>query len=265
MARRPGLLPWPVLALAAVSFALLAVPVASAFISCPPGELIKVASDPEVLRALATSFATATITTLLSLALGTPLAYALSRAGRRMRSVAEAVLAVPVLLPHSAAGVALLSVLGPASPFRGLRDIVLDAPLGIIAAQAFVSAPLLIFSARAAFDDVPVDLELAARSLGASRLRTFFWVSLPLARRGILAGALLTWARALSEFGAVVVLAYYPMTVPVLVYHRFLAWGLRGSQPVVALLVLLTAVILACLTCLGVSPYGRGGIGRVSS
>jgi len=252
----PGLLPGPVVALAGVSVALLAAPVLSALISCPPGALLSALGDPEVLSAIGLSFATATATTLVSLALGVPLAYALARSGRRIRACVEALLAIPVLLPHTAAGIAVLSLFGPWSPLRPLSRLLLDTPLGIVAAQTFVSGPLLVLSARAAFDDVPVELELAARSLGASRLRAFLWVSLPMARAGILAGALLTWARALSEFGAVVVLAYYPMTAPVLVYHRFVARGLRGSQPVVAILIILTAAILAILTALGVRPYG---------
>jgi len=248
----PGL----VIALAAISLALFALPVLSALSACGPQELLSAMMDREVVSAIALSLATATIATLISLALGVPLAYALSRSSRRVRSITEAVLAVPVLLPHSAAGIAVLSVLRPGSPFHALLPFFMDTPLGIVVAQAFVSAPLLVLSARAAFDEVPLGLELAARSLGASKLRTFLWISLPLAKRGILAGALLTWARALSEFGAVVILAYHPMTAPVLVFHRFLARGLRGSQPVVALLILLTGAILSALSALGVRPYG---------
>ena len=253
----PGL----VIALAAISLALLALPVFSALFACEPQDLVAASMDMEVISAIALSFATATIATLLSLALGVPLAYVLSRSSRRIRSVAEALLAVPVLLPHSAAGVAILSVLRPGSPLHALLPLLMDTPLGIVVAQAFVSAPLLVLSARAAFDEVPSGLELAARSLGASKLRAFLWISLPLAKRGILAGALLTWARALSEFGAVVVLAYHPLTAPVLVFHRFLAWGLKGSQPVVALLIILTGAILSVLSALGIRPYG--GLGHV--
>jgi len=248
-----------VLALASLGLAILAGPVVAVLASCDPEGLLEALMDPRVGRAIGLSLATATMTTLISLLLGVPLAYALSRTRRRgLRSALESLLAVPVLLPHSAAGIAILSLLGPGRPLMALAPLFLEKPLGIIAAQTFVSAPLLVFSARAAFDEVPVELELVARSLGASRLRTFVRVSLPLASRGILAGALLAWARALSEFGAVVVLAYHPMTAPVLVYHRFVAWGLRASQPVVVLLVLLTAAILAVLTALGIRPYGGG-------
>jgi len=244
---------WP---LALASLALLICPTLYALVSCDPEALLAAASDPEVISAIGLSFATATATALISLVLGTPLAYVLSRSGTRVRSALEALLAIPVLLPHSAAGIAILSLFGPRSPLKPLASYLVDKPLGIIAAQAFVSAPLLVFSARAAFDTVPVELELAARSLGASRTKVFFWVSLPLAGKGILAGFLLTWARALSEFGAVVVLAYHPKTAPVLVYHRFLAWGLRGSQPVVVLLIIITSSILALLAAFGVRPYG---------
>ena len=254
--RRPGMVPLPVAAASALGLLALAGPVFSVLLSCSPHDLARAFLDREVLSAIGMSFLTATATALISLVLGVPLAYALSRSGGRLRSAVESVLAIPVLLPHTAAGIAVLSFFGPRSPFRPLMAFLLDRALGIIAAQTFVSAPLLVFSARAAFDEVPVELELVARSLGASRTKAFLWVSLPLAKEGILAGFLMAWARALSEFGAVVVIAYHPETAPVLVYRRFLISGLRGSQPVVVLLILLTACILALASAFGMRPYG---------
>ncbi len=261
-ARRPWMVPLPVLALSALGLLALAGPVLAALFSCDPRELLSAASDREVLSAIGMSFLTATATATISLFLGVPLAYALSRSGGRLRSVVEPILAIPVLLPHTAAGIAVLTFFRPGSPLGPVLPLLLDKPLGIIAAQTFVSAPLLVFSARAAFDEVPIELELAARSLGASRTRTFFSISLPLAREGIIAGYLLAWARALSEFGAVIIIAYHPETAPVLVYRRFLALGLRGSQPVVALLIMMTACLLALTSALGLRLYGGGGRAR---
>jgi molybdate/tungstate transport system permease protein len=104
--------------------------------------------------------------------------------------------------------------------------------------MAFVSLPFLISSARNGFEDVPIALEKAGLSLGASACRVFFTISLPLAWRSILSGMVMMWARGLSEFGAVIVIAYHPAVVPVLIYERFTSFGLKYAQPVATLFVI---------------------------
>ncbi len=144
----------------------------------------------------------------------------------------EALVNLPIVIPHTAAGVALLLVFGR----RGLLGQWL-APLGItftdnlagiVVGMLFVSLPFLVNMSREAFALVDEELERVALIDGASAWQAFWHVTLPLAWRGVLGGAVMMWARGISEFGAVVILAYHPKIVPVLVYERFdgfRAWG----------------------------------------
>lgn len=121
----------------------------------------------------------------------------------------------------------------------GLR--IMGSVTGIIAVLTFVGLPFYINAAKSGFESVPVRLEHVSRSLGAGRAATFFRVSMPLTWRHMLSGVIMCGARAVSEFGAVVIVAYHPMIAPVLMYERFTAYGLKYSQPVAVWL------ILACL------------------
>jgi molybdate/tungstate transport system permease protein len=113
---------------------------------------------------------------------------------------------------------------------------------GIVIAMLFVSVPFMVNSARLGFAAVDIRLEKVARTLGAGPLEVFFRIDLPLAWRGILTGVILTYARSISEIGAVMVLAYYPMTAPIKIYDLYLQTGLRDSS---AMAVLLLAVTLS--------------------
>jgi molybdate/tungstate transport system permease protein len=219
-------------------------------------------SDREVQAALALSAATALAATLAAALLGTPLAWRLARGRVPARPLVEALLDLPLVLPHPVAGLALLLVLGRQSPAGqallalGLR--VVGTPLGTVCAMLFVAAPLYVSAARASFAQVDPAHELTARTLGAGPWRAFRRVTLPLAARGLLAGAVVTWARAVSEFGAVVVLAYHPRTAATLAYERFTGYGLAESLPVAAALVLVSLVPLALLRALRPGERPRG-------
>jgi len=110
-----------------------------------------------------------------------------------------------------------------------------------VIAMLFVSMPFLVNAAREGFSAVDERLERAARTLGAGPWAAFRRVALPLAKRSILSGTILMWARGLSEFGAVVILAYHPMVAPVLLYERFESYGLSYARPV-AVWILLTSL-----------------------
>jgi molybdate/tungstate transport system permease protein len=111
----------------------------------------------------------------------------------------------------------------------------------------FVSLPFLVVTAREAFALVDPELELVAATEGASRWQAFRYVTLPLAWRGILAGAVLMWGRGISEFGAVIILAYHPKIAPTLIYERFAGFGLTAAQPVAVLLVLASLAVFLLL------------------
>jgi molybdate/tungstate transport system permease protein len=212
------------------------------------------ATDAELRSSLGLTIGTATVATLLGIIGATPVAYALARGRFRGRAIVAAIIDLPLLIPHPVAGIALLLVLG--------RNTLLGAGLwalglqitgsitGIVCAMLFVSAPLYVSAAREAFDRVDPRFEGVARTLGDSRWRAMRRVTLPLAWRGILAAAIVMWARAVSEFGAIVILVYHPRVASVLSYERFTAYGLREALPVAAVLVLLALIPLALLRAL---------------
>ncbi|MGC9316831.1 MAG: ABC transporter permease [Armatimonadota bacterium] len=207
--------------------------------------------QPEFLAALGNSFLTSTVSTLVILLFGVPLAYGMARLQFRGRDVINSLIDLPILIPQSVAGIAILVLLGPKAPagrllqqYLGLK--VSGSYLGIIACQIFVSCPFLIRSAMNAFEEMGPELENVSRSLGASPLSTFWRVALPLASGAVFSGAILTWARAISETGALMVMAYRPMTVPVYSFDVFTQYGLDEARPaaIVLLIVCLWAFIV---------------------
>jgi molybdate transport system permease protein len=170
-----------------------------------------------------TTLATITLTVLF----GTPLAYLLARRRFRLRRLANVLVELPIVLPPAVAGLALLITFGR----RGLVGMVLDDAgiaipftiYAVIMAQAFVSAPFYVRSAQIGFANVSRELEDAARVDGAGGAALFLNVTLPLSLRSLLAGLILSWARALGEFGATILFAGSlqgrTQTMPLLIYN----------------------------------------------
>ena len=225
----------------------LVVPVIGALASSASG-IPSVFSDYQALNAIGTSFYCAFIAMLLMLVLGVPFAFLFIRKDFFGKRVIDSLIDIPILIPHNTAGIALLTILAPTYPigaaFSSIGIEFIDTIWGIIIAMAFVSAPFMIRSAQEAFLSIDPSSEKIARGLGATRLNVFRHVTLPLASRGILTGCILTWARAVSEFGAVVLLAYFPKTAPVYLYDVFVSQGLKAALPINGLLILLAIVIL---------------------
>jgi molybdate/tungstate transport system permease protein len=241
-----------VVALAAsVLLLFLAAPLAELVVSGGRQGLHALGSDSELRDALMLTAATATTATLLGLLAGTPIAYLLARRAFPGRAALAALLDLPVLIPHPVAGIALLLALGRHTAVgsalfaAGLR--ITGTPTGIVSAMLFVSCPLYLSAARETFDRVDARFETVARTLGDPPWRVFRRVTLPLASRGLVAAAVIMWARAVSEFGAVVILTYNPQVASVLSYDRFTTYGLPGALPVAAVLVLLALIPLAIL------------------
>lgn len=211
-------------------------------------------ADSELRASLVLTFVTAAAATLIAMLTGTAVAYLLARRAFRGRTLLAAVLDLPLLIPHPVAGIAILLLVSRTTPLgAALLDLglrVVGTPAGIVAAMLFVSAPLYVSAAREALARVDERYELVARTLGDSPWSAFRRVTLPLARRGLLAAAVATWARAVSEFGAVVVLAYNPRVVSVLSYERLTTGGLAEALPVATVLVLVSLVPLVLLRVL---------------
>lgn len=210
--------------------------------------------DAELRSSLLLTVVSATLATLLGIIGATPIAYLLARGRFRGRTLLSAILDLPLLIPHPVAGIALLLVLGRNTPLGsalwtlGLQ--ITGSVTGIVAAMLFVSAPLYVSAAREAFDRVDPRFEGVARTLGDTRWQSMRRVTLPLAWRGLLAAAIVMWARAVSEFGAIVILVYHPRVASVLSYERFTAFGLKEALPVAAVLLLLALVPLVALRAL---------------
>jgi molybdate/tungstate transport system permease protein len=242
------------------------------FLFAPIVELVSVAgapgvgklfTDAELRRALALTATTATLATALGIAGATPIAYLLARRNFRGRAVLAAILDLPLLIPHPVAGIALLLVLGRESAVGGalleLGIRVVSAPAGIVAAMLFVSAPLYLSGAREAFARVDPRYEAVGRTLGDPAWRVFRRITLPLSRRGLIAASVVMWARAVSEFGSIVILTYNPKVASVLSYDRFTTFGLPEALPVAAVLVLLALIPLPVLRALRDDRAGMPG------
>ena len=242
---------------------LLALPVGALIGGSGLHGLTQVFRDAELRAALLLTVATATSATMLAALGGTPLAWLMARRKFRGRALLAALLDLPLVLPHPVAGIALLLVLGRQSLIgqallqMGLR--VVGSPLGIVCAMLFVSAPLFVSGAREAIVGVPGRLESASRTLGDTSWQTWWRVTLPLSMRGLLAASVVTWARAVSEFGAIVILAYNPKVASVLSYERFTSYGLPEALPVAAALALLSLVPLIALRALRMPVVGMSG------
>jgi molybdate/tungstate transport system permease protein len=210
--------------------------------------------DPEMQSALWLTFYAALWATILAFFSGIPLAYLMARYDFQGKPWVAGLINLPIVIPHTAAGIALLLVFGRQSflgQFFGWLGIrFLDQLPGIVVGMLFVSLPFLVNAAREAFALVDPELERVALSDGASHWQAFFLITLPLAWRGVLAGALMMWGRGISEFGAVVILAYHPKTVPVLVYERFYSFGLSAAQPIAVILILAALLVFVLMQAL---------------
>jgi len=200
------------------------------------------------------SLRVAVISTLIALAGGLWIAYILANRDFRGKSVADAAVTLPLVLPPTVLGYYLLVLLGRSSPLGKLWEKVFGSPLvftwkAAVVAALFHSLPLLVKSSRAAFESIDRSFERAARTLGASEWKLFWRVTLPLARRSILAAAALAFARSLGEFGATLMIAGNipgrTQTVAVAIYDA-LEYG--NSTLALVLVLVISAIALAILT-----------------
>jgi len=226
-------------------------PLARTVTASSPAVLWRTLLDEEVRRSIGLTFYASFIATAIAFVCGVPLAYLLARVDFRGKRLIEGIIDVPIVVPHSAAGIALLMAFGRKAPLGralgllGLKFV--SAAPGIVIAMLFVSLSFLVNGAREGFEAINPRLERVARTLGASPWRAFWGVSFPLAWRSILSGIILMWARGLSEFGAVVILAYHPMVAPVLLYERFESFGLDYARPIATLMILICLATFVAL------------------
>ena len=229
-------------------------PLAGMFFSTGTSELIETANESEVRESIWLTIFTAMGATLVFAIAAIPFAYLLARKKFPFKRLVTGIIDLPIVIPHSAAGIAILgfisrdSIVGKVGSEFGLNFV--GSPVGISVAMAFVSIPFLINAARDGFLGVPVKLEKAALNLGASPFKVFFTISLPLAWRNIVSGLILMFARGMSEFGAVVIVAYHPMVAPVLIWERFGSFGLQYARPVAVIFIIVSLIFFVLLRLL---------------
>ncbi|MGR6920354.1 ABC transporter permease [[Actinomadura] parvosata] len=250
-----GRLPWMLVVPALAGLVFLTLPLAGLLVRAPWSTLPRRLAEPHVLEALRLSLITATVATAGCLLLGVPLAWLLARTEFPGRRLVRALVTVPLVLPPVVGGVALLLVLGR----RGLVGQWLEGAFGVtlpfttagvVVAEAFVAMPFLVISVEGALRGADRRYEEAAATLGASRWTVFRRVTLPMVMPGVVAGAVLCWARALGEFGATITFAgNFPGTTRTMPLAVYLALETEPEAAIVLSLVLLavSVVILASL------------------
>jgi len=197
--------------LLALFLLFITLPVVSLFLRISPEAFLSSLTEPVVLDALSLSFVTATVSTVIVVLFGTPLALVNARRDYTGKELVDTLTDLPIVLPPAVAGLALLMAFGR----RGVIGQYLDifgihigfTTIAVILAQVFVASPFYIRQARASFETVDRLYEDAARTLGASRMTVALWITIPLAWGGLVSGAILSFARALGEFGATIMFA----------------------------------------------------------
>ncbi|WP_254279881.1 ABC transporter permease [Haloarcula marina] len=232
-----------------------------------PSLIVEKALSSEVHRVLYLGVYGPLLAAVVSLVLGVPLAHLLAE-GFPGQQFVESLVDLPLVVPHSVAGIIVLFGFGRGGAFPSVS--VLGSMVGMVLAMTFVAAPYAVNTTREAFETIDDRLSYASRIHGANRWETFRRVTGPLAVRGMITGGVLAWARAVSEFGAVAVVAYsiqffYPPAgqrvtaqhAPVFVYNTYLQGGLDESGAVAFLLLAVSAVIFLAVRYL----TDDGGVG----
>jgi len=245
---------WVTISCGLVIMAFILLPLVE-MVTAPSAAVLKeTIQDKEVLQSIWLSLYTAGAAALISVIIGTPFAYLLARTTFPGKNLVEAIIDIPIIIPHPVVGIALLSIAGRnywlGRVFNALGIRIMGSVTGIIMVLTFVGLPFYLNAAREGFVSISPRLEAVSRSLGASQVSTFFHITLPLAWRSILIGVVMCCARAISEFGAVVIIAYHPMIAPVLIYERFESMGLKYSQPVAVWLISLCLLLFLLLRVL---------------
>ena len=232
--------------LSSIIVLFLMVPLIKLFVSVGMYHIVNTLQEKEVYKSIFLTLRAAFYAVIFVCFTGIPLAYLIARYDFWGKSFFESLLDIPVMVPHTAAGIALLIAFSNGYVgefFKFLHIEFIDTVTGIVSAMMFLSAPFLINGAKEGFKKIDVKYENVARTLGASRMSVFFSIALPNAKNDIINGALMMWSRGLGEFGAVVIIAYHPMVAPVLIYDRFNNFGLNYSAPVAAAMILISISI----------------------
>lgn len=217
-------------AISAFTFILMAIPIVVLIFSGITSRAWEgLPNSSTILNAILLSFISTLMVVGITAILGTPLSYVLSRYRFRGKQFVSLFIELPIVMPPAVAGLALLLTFGRrgviGAPLSELGIVIPFSIVAVIIAQFFISAPFYIRSAQVGFSGIPTEVEDAARVDGAAGWRMFWYITLPMAWRALISGMILSWARALGEFGATILFAGNlqgrTQTMPLLVYSVF--------------------------------------------
>jgi len=210
--------------------------------------------NPEIRFAILLSLVTSMISTIICIVMAIPVAYALARYQFFGKRIANIALTLPLTLPPLVAGVALLLFFGTTPWGKVLEDagfVVIFTPLGIIVAEVFVNIPYMIRILRSAFSTINPRYEYVAKTLGCTDISAFCQVTLPMARHGLLAGTVITWSKAMGEFGAVLMVAgattMRTETLPIALYLNISTGDLNLAIAAATILILISLITLCAV------------------
>lgn len=217
-----------------------------------PSKLIDSLIRPQLDNAFILSLITSTISTLILIFFGTSIAYCLARYDFRGKLILQTIVIFPLVLPPLASGALLLGVFSPSSALGSYFPSIdfTQSVIGIVIAQIYVSSPFMILTSQAAFESVDRSYEMTSRVLGKSKIETFFKVTLPMAKAGIMIGILLTWVRSIGELGATMMMAYNPHTISIQIFEDNAINGLRQAMPDIMMVILLSIIALTAVSIL---------------
>ena len=235
------------LVLSVLTLVYIVFPLATILAFLDPLNAFESLARPQVWNAFALSLFTATVSTSILCVIGIPFAYFLARySGLRWKFIVRVIVIIPLVLPPLASGALLLGMFGPTSivaqAFPGVEFT--QSVLGIILAQIYVASPFIILASQAAFESVDRSYENVARVLGKNNLQTFFRVSLPLAKTGIIIGIIMSWVRAVGELGATMMMTYNPHTISIQIFEDNAIGGLSQAVPGIILVLTLPVLVI---------------------
>ena len=251
-----GQLDWCLIGFAVIGGTLVLLPLL-ALINITLGQLadipflIGIATQKQVTESILLTFGAGLLSVIILVIFGTPLSYFLARTHSRLNQVIESLIDLPLVLPHTVAGLMVYilfmqrGLIG--APLKNMGIVFEDAFPGIVVAMLFVAMPFYVNTVREGFQKVPMHLENVVRTLGATRFQAFCLIVLPSSVRHIFNGCILAWGRAISEFAAVIMIAYYPMVISTLIFYRFTTGGIKESSAVAFVMIVACFVVFLVL------------------
>jgi molybdate transport system permease protein len=240
--------------LTVIVFIIISVILIGLILYCPASVLLESLASPEIQFAILLSLVTSITSTFICIAIAIPVAYALARYQFFGKRIASLALTLPLTLPPLVAGIALLLFFGTTPWGKALDEAgftVIFTPLGIIVAEVFVNIPYMIRILRSTFSTINPRYEYVAKTLGCTDSGAFLQVALPMARSGLLAGAVITWSKAMGEFGAVLLVAgattMRTETLPIALYLNISTGDLNLAVAAATVLILISLLTLCAV------------------